>query len=233
MFGLLSGQPLTMLGLTGPDLVFESLVITFLSCRVLMLKITKWSSTVRRKPFFFQAKKEALSAIFLPSKKGSFISHFSSKQKRKLYQPFFFQGKKEALSGWYFRFISSAWALAGNTCPFASGLDSGLLPCSSYSSPRTPGEHFLVDFWLILDVSLQLLCLLHHTIHGGMLRLPDRHHLHHQGGAEHDQDWLQLPHQPESLPLPSWKLHWSHVRRFWLDLTFPCQRLVECTGRLV
>ena len=73
MFGLLSGQPLTMLGLTGPDLVFESLVITFLSCRVLMLKITKWSSTVRRKPFFFQAKKEALSAIFLPRKKGSFV----------------------------------------------------------------------------------------------------------------------------------------------------------------
>ena len=86
MFGLLSGQPLTMLGLTGPDLVFESLVITFLSCRVLMLKITKWSSTVRRKPFFFQAKKEALSAIFLPSKKGSFINHFSSKEKRKLCQ---------------------------------------------------------------------------------------------------------------------------------------------------
>merc|ERR1719295_2155148 len=31
MFGLLSGQPLTMLGLTGPDLVFESLVYQFCS----------------------------------------------------------------------------------------------------------------------------------------------------------------------------------------------------------
>ena len=30
MFGLLSGQPLTMLGLTGPDLVFESLVNHYL-----------------------------------------------------------------------------------------------------------------------------------------------------------------------------------------------------------
>ena len=35
MFGLLSGQPLTMLGLTGPDLVFESLV--FLSSCLLLL----------------------------------------------------------------------------------------------------------------------------------------------------------------------------------------------------
>merc|ERR1719189_947143 len=31
MFGFLSGQPLTMLGLTGPDLVFESLVYQFCS----------------------------------------------------------------------------------------------------------------------------------------------------------------------------------------------------------
>ena len=35
MFGLLSGQPLTLLGLTGPDLVFESLV--FLSSSLLLL----------------------------------------------------------------------------------------------------------------------------------------------------------------------------------------------------
>ena len=96
MFGLLSGQPLTILGLTGPDLVFESLVYNHF-------------------PMVFDSERKL-------------ILHKSK--------------KKVTLSDWSFRFTSFAWALAGNTSPFASGLASGLLPCSSYSLPQMPGEHF-------------------------------------------------------------------------------------------
>ena len=39
MFGLLSGQPLTILGLTGPDLVFESLVSLSSSLPLLAFKL--------------------------------------------------------------------------------------------------------------------------------------------------------------------------------------------------
>ena len=199
MFGLLSGQPLTMLGLTGPDLVFESLVITFLSCCVMTFKTTKWSLKVRGNPFFFTVKSKKVSFIRLILQVYQFCLGFGW----------------EYLS---FRIWIGLWLAAMLIILVATDARWTFFGWFSYS--------FL---------SLQLLCLLHHSLHGGMLRLPDRHHLHHQGSAEHDQDWLQLPHQPESLPLPSWQLHRAHVsvRRSWLDFIFPWQRLVECTSRLV
>ena len=143
------------------------------------------------------------------------------------------------------RFTSFARALAGNISPFASRSDSGLPPCSSYWLPPMPGA---TSSWCLI-VFLQLLCLLHHAVHRGMLCLPDSHHLHNkghhlylylhlhlQGGGEHDQNRLQLPHQSESVPLPSWKLHRPIVRRlniFRSDLTLSWQGLVESNFKVV
>ena len=100
----------------------------------------------------------------------------------------------------------------------------------------------LLDFFRHFLTSLQLLCLLHHPVHWGMLCLLDSDHLHHQSGekdkdhdmwwwrstcmqsmtnfrqnlptgAEHGQNRLHLPNQIKSLPLCAWELHTPHVRR--------------------
>ena len=43
----------------------------------------------------------------------------------------------------------------------------------------------LLDFFRHFLTSLQLLCLLHHPVHRGVLCLLDSDHLHHQSGEEH------------------------------------------------
>ena len=156
-----------------------------------------------------------------------------------------------------FRFISSALASVGSISPFVSGSDSGLLQCSSFWLPLMLGEKNwqLLDFFRHFLTSLQLLCLLHHPVHRGVLCLLDSDHIHHQSGeedkdhdmwwwrsscmqsmtnfrqnlplgAEHGQDRLHLPDQPKSLPLCAGQLHTPHVRR---NLVFLANFVKQCS----